>query len=759
MQIFLQNTKGKQHAQGKRGLNYYAHGPLARVEYGNNHVQGVDYYYTIQGWIKGVNSNILSPHNDGGQDGLTATGTIHNNFGKDAYGYTLGYFSGDYSPIDTSKWNTVTKRFEANTASSSLLAARYNLYNGNIGHMVTTIIQPDTNYASQTILPQGAAYKYDQLNRLIEMKAFVNLTNNAFGSTTYNGSYNNRFAYDANGNILSQIRKDQNGVTFDSLTYHYNIQNGQKQQNRLYHVNDTVSASVMNDDIDNQGSYNNALTQVNKVNNYKYDQIGNLVRDSAEGIATIDWTVYGKIKSITHRTGYYKMIATDTVRPPDLVFNYDAAGNRISKIVKPRTATGLKASTYQTMQYYVRDAQGNVLSVYNQRDSTAISTLYFKQTEKHIYGSSRLGIDATQKELIGATFSNDTSNHYLGNKSYELSNHLGNVLTTISDKKMPLDTNHDNTIDFYVADIRSATDYYPFGSGMKARTWNAGASKYGFNGKEKDDEVKGSGNSYDYGDRIQDPRLGRWWSIDKKFIKYPDISPYAFAINNPILFIDADGKDINIQDPETGKTHTFHPGDPVPDGASKFVQESYASLQHLHDEAGKTANTIVSNLVADHDYKVTIIQQENFGAGETGYEATTQELSYNPREGIITGEKNEGSDRQSPAVGLLHELDHADKHRGLLKEVKSAEESKDKEKIKTAKKAMKEYKSLAEEQRVTQGSEAEAAKTLKQGVRKDYDDVKGIYKSDSPTTTGNGVPTKKEAKQIKNTNGVAGPKQ
>jgi hypothetical protein len=39
---------------------YYHHGPLARVEYGKNQVQGLDYAYTLQGWIKGVNSNTLS---------------------------------------------------------------------------------------------------------------------------------------------------------------------------------------------------------------------------------------------------------------------------------------------------------------------------------------------------------------------------------------------------------------------------------------------------------------------------------------------------------------------------------------------------------------------------------------------------------------------------------------------------------------------------------------------------------------------------
>lgn len=34
---------------------YYQHGPLARVELGAYRSQGVDYYYTLQGWIKGVN--------------------------------------------------------------------------------------------------------------------------------------------------------------------------------------------------------------------------------------------------------------------------------------------------------------------------------------------------------------------------------------------------------------------------------------------------------------------------------------------------------------------------------------------------------------------------------------------------------------------------------------------------------------------------------------------------------------------------------
>ena len=68
--------------------------------------------------------------------------------------------------------------------------------------------------------------------------------------------------------------------------------------------------------------------------------------------------------------------------------------------------------------------------------------------------------------------------------------------------------------------------------------------RYGFNGMEKDDEVSGEGNSYDFGARLYNPRIGRWFSTDAHESKYPSISPYAFAINSVLRFIDPDGNSI-----------------------------------------------------------------------------------------------------------------------------------------------------------------------------------------------------------------------
>ncbi|MFY0256267.1 RHS repeat domain-containing protein [Chitinophaga sp. 30R24] len=68
-----------------------------------------------------------------------------------------------------------------------------------------------------------------------------------------------------------------------------------------------------------------------------------------------------------------------------------------------------------------------------------------------------------------------------------------------------------------------------------------GNYRYGFNGKENDNEVKGEGNQQDYGMRIYDPRIGRFLSIDPLSASYPYYSPYLFAGNNPILNLDLEG--------------------------------------------------------------------------------------------------------------------------------------------------------------------------------------------------------------------------
>ncbi len=81
--------------------------------------------------------------------------------------------------------------------------------------------------------------------------------------------------------------------------------------------------------------------------------------------------------------------------------------------------------------------------------------------------------------------------------------------------------------------------------------------RYGFNGKENDNEVKGNGNQRDYGMRIYDPRLAKFLSVDPLTKNYPWYSPYHFGGNAPIQAIDLDGGEPQGTHPNSsyGKLH------------------------------------------------------------------------------------------------------------------------------------------------------------------------------------------------------------
>jgi len=253
--------------------------------------------------------------------------------------------------------------------------------------------------------------------------------------------------------------------------------------------------------------------------------------------------VYGKITEIIRN-------APTGARPvKKITYSYDAAGNRISKKVEKSSTNAVEYT------WYMRDAAGNVMSTYSYTSTTAtdITANKLTQNEVYLYGSSKLGSLTTardaevtkQPEDFVYGFANTIDSAYrtvfkTGLKQYELSNHLGNVLVTISDKKIGIDVGlADGIIDYYTADVITANDYYPFGMAMPGRSYNASSYLYGFNGKELDPNM--DGNNYDYGFRIYNPQIARFLSVDPLTNKYPELTPYQFASNRPIDGIDQDG--------------------------------------------------------------------------------------------------------------------------------------------------------------------------------------------------------------------------
>ena len=90
------------------------------------------------------------------------------------------------------------------------------------------------------------------------------------------------------------------------------------------------------------------------------------------------------------------------------------------------------------------------------------------------------------------------------------------------------------------ASIRNISDYSPFGVQLSERTISDGY-RFGFQGQEGDDEIKGEGNSVNYKFRMHDPRLGRFFAIDPLAHSYPELTPYQFSSNSTIFMVELEG--------------------------------------------------------------------------------------------------------------------------------------------------------------------------------------------------------------------------
>lgn len=345
--------------------------------------------------------------------------------------------------------------------------------------------------------------------------------------------YKSQYQYDANGNIQSAKRWDNAGTQYDDLKYSCEKSGTQLLRNRLYHLNESINGGYGDIGID-ASAYHNAHEDVNLLNNYKYDKLGNLIADKREEIANIEWTVSGKVKHITRTAGSTK---------PELWFTYGADGQRTSKTVGDPLNGGFR-------EWYLRDAQGNVMAMYKYADNGTS----LKVTERPIYGSKRIGTYVRQMELMGEPAVHQwpyTQPMQAPLKRYELTDHLGNVNTVVTGRLLPLLGPGVQ----YQAEVVSATGYEPFGSLLPGRNYSSANYRFGFNSQEKDDEIHGAtGTSYDFGERMQDPRVGRWLSLDPKAVDLASWSPYHFGLNNPIIFIDPDG-----QFPYTFHVRSFAP--------------------------------------------------------------------------------------------------------------------------------------------------------------------------------------------------------
>jgi len=166
-----------------------------------------------------------------------------------------------------------------------------------------------------------------------------------------------------------------------------------------------------------------------------------------------------------------------------------------------------------------------------------------------------------------------------------------------------------------------------------SRLFCSGGYCYGFQGQESDNEVKGVGNSYDFGARIYDPRIGRWLSTDPLEAKFAGMSPYVFAANSPLYLVDENGEE---------------PSPAAYKSAAKTLGVSVAHIRAVYTtEVGENAYL--------PDGRIKILYERHYFSSKTGgkFDETNPDLS-NPTSG--------GYGRYSEQFGKLEQAKMLDKN-------------------------------------------------------------------------------------------------
>ncbi|OJW31012.1 MAG: hypothetical protein BGO54_07570 [Sphingobacteriales bacterium 46-32] len=212
------------------------------------------------------------------------------------------------------------------------------------------------------------------------------------------------------------------------------------------------------------------------------------------------------------------------------------------------------------------------------------------------------------------------------------------MLATINDKKLATDDGN-GEVAYYEADVVTANDYYPFGMIMPGRKYAFDDTyRYGFNGKENDNEVKGEGGQQDYGMRIYDPRLGKFLSVDPIGYEYPWNSSYAFAENEPITNIDLDGLEkykVTVR--------TFLP----------YTYVTEPTAKYMIDKANTRWYPQYKNVEAHGGYKSEQQFEIDFDAGKYTYLSPFVPTTYskNLMTGEVMADENAGLGDEQTKIG------------------------------------------------------------------------------------------------------------
>lgn len=377
-------------------------------------------------------------------------------------------------------------------------------YNGNIAEIDWNGV--DIGSLEPMPLPYRYGYVYDNLNRL-KAGFYQNPYNTAKGE-------GNEIVdeYDLNGNIVKLKRfayksKSPTAQKIDDLVYHY-------AGNQVTKIDD------------NSGQTPNKLGYPGGSGTIEYDLNGNMNLMQDKGISSIEYN--------------FLNLPTKIVQTNPTSYSYRADGVKISKLFTVNNDNGtvtVRTEYFDGFQYNSNlDVFGR--GILRSDDPETLSSATANQIETFrplddeeslIGGGTGPELDMTMSLQFFPTaegFYDYKNSKYI----YQYKDHLGNVRLSYARNT---ETNQPEVLD--------RNDYYPFGMNISEYYSVFDAQGTPFNYKYNGKELQESG-MYDYGARLYMPDIGRWGVVDELAETSRRWSPYTYAYNNPIIFIDPDGR-------------------------------------------------------------------------------------------------------------------------------------------------------------------------------------------------------------------------
>ena len=404
-----------------------------------------------------------------------------------------------------------------------------------------------------------AANKYDPLGQLESKNV---------GDSSGNTRQKVDFTYNIRGwltgiNNIENLEQDSDPKDLFAFKINYNNQPGNSAVDALYNGNIAETFWKTASDYSLR-SYGYQYDDLNRLKNAIYRKPNDAIPDSGAYNESLDYDKNGNIKSLQR---YGDSDAPGIVfKIDELAYGYeDENSNRLAKVTEGLGGNDHKGFidgnkigddyTYDDNGNMTVDKNKNITKIdYNHINLPKKITFGTTGTIEYIYNAAGQKLEkivtdntvVTNTNYLGGFQYKDnvlqffpTAEGYVKNDSgvpsyvFQYKDHLGNV--RVSYAKNPVTQ---------VLEILEENNYYPFG--LKHSGYNDYlpiTNKYKYNGKELQDEL-GLG-VYDYGARNYDPALGRFMTVDPLAELTRRFNPYTYALNNPVYFIDPDGREAN----------------------------------------------------------------------------------------------------------------------------------------------------------------------------------------------------------------------